>query len=200
MPYQKLKSYRLGEEKLQECGLIAKIIEYHSAADMTVQFEDGKIIQHVMYYNFNLGTLNYNKQNKPENASSFRVGEKKVCSNEMIATIIAYRSCQDIDIQFDDGLIVEHISYARFFQEGVPHPDHRPVIWPRNLKKHIGLRKRTLDGYRELLAVHDDDTLDYIDDDGTFVYNGSSTDFFRKNTYLSRNTKRKSSEIVERRI
>ena len=200
MPYQKLKSYRLGEEKLQECGLIAKIIDYRSAADMTVQFEDGKIIQHVTYYNFNLGTLNYNKQNKPEIASSFRVGEKKVCSNEMIATIIAYRSYQDIDIQFDDGLIVEHISYARFFQKGVPHPDHRPVIWPRNLNKHIGLRKRTLDGYRELLAVHDDDTLDYIDDDGTVVYNGSSTDFFRKNTYLSRSKKRKSSEIVERRI
>ena len=85
--YQKLKNYRLGEEKRQSCGLMAKIIDYPSAADMTVQFEDGKIINHVSYYSFSQGTLNYNKQDMPEMAKNYRVGEKSVCSNEMVATI-----------------------------------------------------------------------------------------------------------------
>lgn len=175
--YQKLKDYRIGEKMPQKCGHIATIIAYHYAGDMTVQFEDGRIVEHVNYYSFVNGTQNYNKENKPELENSYRVGEKIVCSNEMIATVIAYRSYHDIDIQFDDGLVVEHISYARFFQGGVPHPDHKPVIWPYKLEKHIGLRKRTLKGYRELLAVHDDRTIDYIDDDGTIVHNGLKYDF-----------------------
>lgn len=199
MPYQKFKSYRLGEEKLQACGLTAKIIGYGSSSDMKVQFEDGKVIEHVSYYDFDRGALNYNKQNKPEHALSYRIGEQIVCSNEMIATIIAYRSYQDIDVQFDDGVVVEHISYARFFQAGIPHPDHRPVIWPRNLSKHIGLKKRTLDGYRELIAVHDDGTLDYIEDDGTIIYNGSTASFFRRNIHLYKWRNRKTKEIMERK-
>ena len=189
--YQKLKDYRLGEEKRQSCGLMAKIIEYPSASDMKVQFEDGKIINHVSYYSFSQGTLNYNKQDMPEMAKNYRVGEKIVCSNEMVSTITAYRNSQDIDVQFDDGLKVEHISYARFFQAGVPHPEHKPVGMPRKLEKHIGFRKRTLSGYRELLAVHDDGTVDYLDDDGSIVCNAHTWEFFRKNTSFSKDRIRK---------
>lgn len=87
MSYQKLKSYRLGEERLQECGLTARIIAYPSGADMTVQFEEGKIIEHVKYYDFVHGTLNYNKQNKPEYTRNYRIGEKAVCSNEMLRSL-----------------------------------------------------------------------------------------------------------------
>ena len=197
MPYQKYKSYRLGEEKLQKCGLVAKIIEYRLAGDMTVQFEDGKIVDHVNYYDFTNGNLNYNKTTRQESVRSHRVGEKCVCSNEMIATIIAYRSYYDIDVQFDDGLIVEHISYARFYQASVPHPDHKPVMQkPELLKRHIGLRKRTLDGYRELLDVHDDGTVDYLDDDGSVVKNAHSLDFYTKNTVLSNGRRRRDKASV----
>lgn len=156
MSYQKTKTYRIGEEKQQKCGQSARIIAYPSGADMTVQFDDGRIIEHVSYYAFTNGNVNYNRKGSPKDIKSYRVGESVVCSNEMIATIVAYRSYQDIDVRFDDGLVVEHISYARFFQHGVPHPDHKPVIWPQNLKKHIGIKKRTLDGYRVLIGVHDD--------------------------------------------
>ena len=191
MPYQKFKDYRLGEEKLQKCGLKAKITEYRLAGDMTVQFEDGKIVDHVDYYAFVNGNLNYNKTAREQSVKSHRVGEKCVCSNEMIASIIAYRNHYDIDIQFDDGLVVEHISYARFYQCSVPHPDHKPVMQkPKLLKRHIGLKKRTLDGYRELLDVHDDGTVDYLDDDGSVVTNAYSWDFYRKNTVLSNGRRR----------
>ena len=191
MSYKKFKDYRLGEEKLQKCGLKAKITEYRLAGDMTVQFEDGKIVDHVDYYAFVNGNLNYNKTAREQSVKSHRVGEKCVCSNEMIATIIAYRNHYDIDIQFDDGLVVEHISYARFYQCSVPHPDHKPVMQkPKLMKQHIGLRKRTLDGYRELLDVHDDGTVDYLDDDGSVVKNAGSWDFYRMNTVLSNGRRR----------
>ena len=197
MAYQKLKIYRVGEKKLQKCGMEATIIAYPSGADMKVQFEDGKIVDHVSYYDFSQGNLNYNKNDTLQMSKSYRIGEKCVCTNEMIATIIAYRSYHDIDVQFDDGLVVEHISYARFFQRSVPHPDHKVVFWPRNLGKHIGMKKRTLDGYRELLAVHDDHTVDYIDDDGTTVYNSWNQDFLRKNTSLHKHKDRRTGQIVD---
>ena len=196
--YQKLKNNRIGEEKLQKCGLIARIIAYPSGADMTVQFEDGKTVEHVSYYNFSLGTLNYNKTEKPQVVKNYRIGEKRVCSNEMIATIIAYRSYHDIDVRFDDGLVVEHISYARFFQSGVPHPEHKPVVWPRNLKNHTGMRKRTLNGFRELLKVHEDHSVDYIDDDGTIICHASYySDFLRKNTSLTKHKDRRTGQIMD---
>jgi len=198
--YKKFKDYRLGEEKLQKCGLKAKITEYRLAGDMTVQFEDGKIVDHVDYYAFVNGNLNYNKTAREQSVKSHRVGEKCVCSNEMIATIIAYRSYHDIDVQFDDGLVVEHISYARFYQCSVPHPNHKPIMQkPKLMKQHIGLRKRTLDGYRELLDVHDDGTVDYLDDDGSVVKNAGSWDFYRKNTVLCNGRRRRDAVSVTNR-
>ena len=186
---------RIGEEKLQKSGHKAKIIFYPSGADMTVQFEDGKIIEHVSYYSFSQGTLNYNKRENPGAIKSFRLGEKCVCSNEMIATIIAYRSSRDIDVQFDDGVVVEHISYDRFFQRGVPHPDHKLV---RTTKRCVGTRKRTLTGYREVLRVYDDGYVDYIDDDGSIVNHASYyMEFLRKNTFMSKQKDWRTGQIVD---
>ena len=64
MSYKKFKDYRLGEEKLQKCGLKAKITEYRLAGDMTVQFEDGKIVDYVDYYTF-VNRKSELQQNRP---------------------------------------------------------------------------------------------------------------------------------------
>lgn len=119
-------------------------------------------------------------------AKTYRVGEKTVLTNGMIAEIIAYRTYNDIDIRYDDGVIHEHVKYSHFIQQGLSRPDKKPILWwqlhPK--KKDIGQKKRTLFGYRTLLNVHDDYTIDYIDDDGTTVKNGCYTTFLYKNMYL----------------
>lgn len=46
-----------------------------------------------------------------------RIGEQRQMSNGMYATIIAYRTARDIDVQFEDGTIVTNKNY-RLFKEG----------------------------------------------------------------------------------
>ena len=47
----------------------------------------------------------------------YRVGEKVVCTNNMIAEIIEYRNYKDIDVRYEDGYIIEHTTYQSFFQK-----------------------------------------------------------------------------------
>lgn len=118
--------------------------------------------------------------------NDFRVGEKRVCNNDLIAEIIAYRNHKDIDIKYEDGLIMEHVSYNRFFQGGLARKDKKAVFWRRRIPsaKQIGKKKRTLFGHRELLNVYRDRKVDYVDDDGKIVKRGSYYDFLYKNTFL----------------
>ena len=43
---------RIGEERVMNCGMKAKIIAYRNCGDMTIEFEDGYIIDRVQYTNF----------------------------------------------------------------------------------------------------------------------------------------------------
>lgn len=46
----------------------------------------------------------------------YRVREKVVCSNNMIAEIIVYRNHKDIDVRYEDGYVIEHTTYQSFSQ------------------------------------------------------------------------------------
>lgn len=48
---------RLGEEKIMNCGVQAKVIAYRQAHDIDVQFSTGDIRHHVDYYSFKIGRL-----------------------------------------------------------------------------------------------------------------------------------------------
>ena len=49
----------LGKTNLMSCGLKATVIEYNSITDFTVQYEDGKVIEHVNRGQFKKGTVPY---------------------------------------------------------------------------------------------------------------------------------------------
>lgn len=135
---------------------------------------------------------------KKDFAWHYRVGEKVVCSNNMIAEIIAYRNHKDIDVRYEDGYIIEHTTYQSFSRRSCPRPDKKPVIWRQGLnvvKKNIGKKKRTLHGYRTLLNVRNDSDVDYIDDNGEIVYHGSFTTFLYTNI-LTTHQKRQGEIII----
>lgn len=120
-------------------------------------------------------------------AKHYRVGEKVVCSNNMIVEIIAYRNHKDIDVRYEDGYIIEHTTYQSYFQRSCPRSDKKPVIWCRGfnvVKKMIGKKRRTLHGYRTLLNVRNYFDVDYIDDNGETVYHKSFATFYYNNTML----------------
>lgn len=45
----------------------------------------------------------------------YRVGEKVVCTNNMIAEIIEYRNYKDIDVRYEDGYILSNIQHIKVF-------------------------------------------------------------------------------------
>lgn len=131
----------------------------------------------------------------------YRVGEKVVCSNNMIVEIIAYRNHKDIDVRYEDGYIIEHTTYQSFFEQRCPRPDKKPMLWCRKgfipVKEMIGKKRRTLHGYRTLLNVRNYLDVDYIDDNGETVYHGSFLTFLDKNTRLCHQMRRGKFTVYE---
>lgn len=106
---------RLGEERLMNCGLKAKIIEYKNSTDITVQFENGKIVEHRVYQSFLLGRIGTGEDNRGIKQSS-RLGEERMMNNGLLAKIIKYKNTGDIDVEFENGTIVYHKRYRNFLK------------------------------------------------------------------------------------
>lgn len=51
-----------------------------------------------------------------------REGETSIASNGMSMKIIAYRGCNDIDVEFEDGVIVKNKAYRSFRTGRIKHP------------------------------------------------------------------------------
>ena len=101
----------LNEEVIQNCGMKAKCIAYRGRHDIDVQFEDGTIIEHRSKGSFIKGEIShptYNPGNERIKAKASCLGETRLMNCGMNATCIAYRGSKDIDVQFEDGTIVEH--------------------------------------------------------------------------------------------
>lgn len=99
---------RVGEENIANNGMKMKIIEYRSLTDIDVQFEDGTIVHNKNYGNFKRGLIS-----NPLFYKS-RIGEIVTSNNGMRVILIEYRSCNDIDVQLEDGTIFNHKRYTDF--------------------------------------------------------------------------------------
>ena len=124
--YQKLSDEKscLGKRKTMNCGMIAICIEYRGSMDLDVQFEDGTIVQHQTKSNFDAGrivnpTLGKCYQKKVKSSVQGKTIKMKCGMN---ATCLVYRNSRDIDIRFEDGTIVEHISKSSFISGETPNP------------------------------------------------------------------------------
>ena len=52
-----------------------------------------------------------------------RIGETRTMNNGQKATIIKYKKYNDIDIQFEDGTIVQHRAYSSFKKGKIRNPN-----------------------------------------------------------------------------
>lgn len=57
-----------------------------------------------------------------------RVGETRVMNCGMKATIIRYGGYNDIDVRFEDGVIVEHKRYRAFENGNIANPNFNPRL------------------------------------------------------------------------
>ena len=102
---------RVGETRVMNCGMKATIIRYGGYNDIDVCFEDGKVAEHKAYGPFKKGNIAHQNTNVSAEA---RLGETRMMNCGMGATIIRYGRCEDIDIRFEDGAVVEHKTYKAF--------------------------------------------------------------------------------------
>ena len=121
-PDDKVHNDRIGEEFIANNGMMMTIIKYASSSNATVRFSDGAVREGVSYRDVRIGAVAHPKDIKKRRVHDDRVRETATASNGMLMTIIAYRTCDDIDIKFEDGAIVTGKTYQIFKAAEIGHP------------------------------------------------------------------------------
>lgn len=120
----------LGQTKTMHCGDTATIIGYRKFNDIDIQFDDGTIVRHCSLSAFKGCRIQHPKYkivlNNDEAVGRHIIGESNMMSCGLEATIIAYRSSRDIDIQFSDGAIAANKNYGNFRKGKIDHPYTKP--------------------------------------------------------------------------
>lgn len=101
---------RLGKTGINNQGYKMRIIEYNSSKDVTVQFKDGSVRQHVEYSSFLRGTVLHS-----------HIGDAAISNCGIPMKVIAYKNITDVDIQFDTGYVVTHKTYNNFSLGNIRH-------------------------------------------------------------------------------
>ena len=148
------KEERLGSSKYMNCGSLATIIKYQNARNMSVQFEDGTIVEKATWQQWSKGEiLNHSikdctwKQRLSKENGKDRIGETRMMNCGAEATIVKYNNRHDITVQFTDGSLNEHKSYGEFLRGEIQCynvPKIRNGSKVRNLnckEKREGLKK-----------------------------------------------------------
>lgn len=95
-----------------------------------------------------------------------RVLETNIANNGQVMTIIEYRNCNDIDIEFEDGTVVKHKIYKHFKRGNVKNPNLSNTRI-KNRTGEINVAKNgqtiTIIGYRR------NDDIDIQFEDGTII-------------------------------
>lgn len=130
MPYiSKIEKRNLGLKKKQKCNMIAEIIKYRSFKDIDVQFEDGYILNHVSRQKWADGSLTHPncKSIKKYNnrVKKSYVGRKQNMKCGLTAEVIEDFGCNDITIQFEDGLIRKHMRRDHFRTGTIGHIERK---------------------------------------------------------------------------
>ena len=107
------KEFRLGQVGVNNQNLKMTIEVYRNNANIDVQFEDGTIIEHRTYCAFLKGEIAHPKP---------RLNKTKINNQGLKMTIIEDRGYRDINVQFEDGAIVEHKDYGSFLKGSIAHP------------------------------------------------------------------------------
>ena len=103
---------RIGQEFISKGGDHCKIIEYRTATDIDIQFDNGTILKHKNYSFVSKGQF----KNPVVDSEKERVGEVSRACNGMRIKLIAYRTTDDVDVLFEDGYLLN--TKFHFFETG----------------------------------------------------------------------------------
>ena len=117
----KAQEKRLGKNVINKQGLNAKIIAYKNNHDITIQFDDGTIIEHRDYANFIKGCVenpNYKE----------RLFEESYNNDGDLMKIVEYTKADDIIVEFQDEYKYRKRTTYRYFKNGdIYNPYHKKL-------------------------------------------------------------------------
>ncbi len=111
----------IGQSIRAKNGLMMTVIAYKNNREVTIQFEDGVIVKHQRIENFRVGEIKH-PNIKTVDIDTSHIGETKQAFCGLDMTIVGYRGHNDIDIQFEDGYIAEHMKLCAFKLGNIGHP------------------------------------------------------------------------------
>lgn len=117
-----LEKQRLGKTMKMKNGRMATIKQYESAIKMMIEFDDGSIRDNITYRDFMAGSVSHPSELDEELAKQ-RLGQRKLMQNGKYAEIILYENSKKITLKFEDGAIVNNVTYQRFEKGNIQHPD-----------------------------------------------------------------------------
>ena len=154
---------RLGETRIMNCGMEATIIRYGGATDIDVRFEDGAVAKNKAYGEFKRSNIAH-----PSTTAENRLGETRMMSCGMKATIIRYENADDINICFEDGKVVEHKTYRAFKKGYIAHQNINIPVEAR-----LGETRKMSCGMEATIIRYEGATdIDVRFEDGTVVKHG----------------------------
>ena len=108
----------IGMERIMSNGQKAKLTRHKNDTHVSVEFEDGTVVEDTRLRNFLRGHV----QNPNYDQYAYRYNETKMMNCGMSATITDYINANDITVRFDDGTPLEHQRYQNFESGTIPHP------------------------------------------------------------------------------
>ena len=158
----------IGKRYSTRSGHEVEIIEYRGAFDVDVRFEDGAVSKHHRVGNVVRGQVrhpDYHKNLLQQHRDS-HVGEKVQAKCGMMMELIAYRSCNDVDVRFEDGTIVPHRVYSEFWRREIGHPQAKE----RTANQFLGMKNTASNGIEmEIIRYNGKNDIDVRFEDGTIV-------------------------------
>lgn len=162
--YAEYRASKIGETIRAKNGQLMTIIVFNSTRDITVQFEDGTIVEKIRYQQFQQGSVGNPNFSIADKIAKEKLGEESISNTGEKMKIIAYRGCRDLDVQFEDGEVLHNVRYDSF-QNGTLHSPKNSL----NITRVGETRQHNNGQTMTIVAYRGNQNVDVLFSDGTLV-------------------------------
>lgn len=121
---------RVGETAIARNGLKMTIIDDRIWHDVKIQFEDGVIVGNCTHAQFDMRAVKHPDYNaKTSKFVKVRTGLKSRMKNGLMAEIVEYRNASEIDVLFENGLLVIGRDWHSFLHNRIGMPRYVGKIY-----------------------------------------------------------------------
>ena len=176
----KRKENIIGKKVLMNNGQYAVCIADRGYEDIDIKFEDGTVVKNKRKASFYKGQIS--NPSLGRNAANKRsiLGISIRMNNGQMATCIAYRRSDDIDIQFEDGTVVKNKTKHSFLRGYIKNPNIDSYETLKNKSSCKGETRMMNCGMNATcIEYRGADDIDIQFEDGTVVFGKTKNSFYK---------------------